>query len=418
MRRRALAAACIGNLIEWYDFALYGALTPVIAATFFPGPDPIGGLVATFGVFGVAFVSRPVGALVFGHYGDRVGRQRALVVSILLMAVVTTGIGLTPGFASIGWLAPALLTVLRLAQGVAVGGEYGGSAALVVEYAPDDLRGWYGGWQWASVTVGIAAGLGAVVVISANLPAAAVDAWAWRLPFLLALPLGVVGLYIRSRLEDTPAFQATQRMGAVADLPIAEAVRNHRRQALVGFGVVAAVVATFNVFFVFLPGYLATQGVLSLRDALSAGAVSLALGSAAAPVFGRVSDRIGRRPVLIGGVLVLLAVMTPAASLIAGGGDRRVLLGYLLIGVPLGALALTAFLAELFPTRLRYSGLSLTYGLGSALFAGTTPLVATMLVRYTGDLRAVLWYATILTVVGAVCTLLAPETADVPIDAD
>ncbi|MDP9207831.1 MAG: MFS transporter, partial [Actinomycetota bacterium] len=167
VRRRALVAGCVGNLVEWYDFALYGAFATVLAAAFFPQADPATGLLAAFAVFGVAFLARPAGALLFAHYGDRRGRQRALVASILLMAVVTAGIGLLPGYDAAGWLAPALLVLLRAGQGVAVGGEYGGSAAFVVEYAPADRRGWYGGWQWATVGLGLAAGLATAALLSA-----------------------------------------------------------------------------------------------------------------------------------------------------------------------------------------------------------------------------------------------------------
>jgi MHS family proline/betaine transporter-like MFS transporter len=167
-RRRALVAGCIGNLVEWYDFAIYGAFATILATAFFPEADPVSGLLAAFAVFGVAFLARPAGALLFAHHGDRRGRRRALSASILLMAVVTAGIGLLPGYGSIGWLAPALLVLLRAGQGVAVGGEYGGSAAFVIEYAPADRRGWYGGWQWAIVALGLAAGIATAALLGAG----------------------------------------------------------------------------------------------------------------------------------------------------------------------------------------------------------------------------------------------------------
>lgn len=417
-RTRALIAGCIGNFVEWYDFALYGAFAAVIATTFFPRADPLAGLMATFGVFGVAFLARPVGALLFGHFGDRVGRRRALAVGILLMAAVTAGIGLLPGYATLGWLAPALLVVLRAAQGVAVGGEYGGSAALVVEFAPSGRRGWYGGWQYATVGFGLAIGIGTAAVLGTVLTSASVEAWGWRLPFLLALPLGVVGLYVRARLGETPSFLATRRLGRVARAPLADALRTRRRQALIGFGVVAAAVVTFNVFYVFLPAYLTGQRETTVREAFGAAFIGLLVGSAVAPAFGGLSDRVGRRPVLLGGVLALLLLIPPAFSLISTGDTRSMLLGYVLVGVPLGSLALTAFLAELFPTPARYSGLSLTYGLGSAMFGGTAPLLATALVQRTGVTQSPVWYATITVAVGLVCVLFAPETAEQPLDAD
>ena len=414
-RRRALVAGCIGNLVEWYDFALYSAFATTIAAIFFPGIDPVTSLFAVFAVFGVAFLARPAGALVFAHYGDRLGRRRALAAGILLMALATAGIGLLPGYSSIGWLAPFLLVLLRAGQGISVGGEYGGSAALVVEYAPTDRRGWYGGWQWATVGLGFACGIAATVILSAVLPGSALRSWGWRLAFLLALPLGLIGLYIRLRLEETPGFRAVQRLGAVSRIPLAETLRTARRQVIVGFGVVAAVTTTFNIFFVFLPSYLATTGRVPLPRALPAALVGLVVASTVAPGFGRISDRVGRRPVLIAGALALLLLTLPAFSLIQRGKTGGLLVAYSLMGLALGTLALSSFLAELFPTRLRYSGLSLTYGLASALFGGTAPALATLLVR-TGGALLPAWYATCITAVALVGVLLSSETAHRPLD--
>lgn len=416
--RRALLAGCIGNLVEWYDFALYGAFATIIATTFFAGSDPLTGLLAAFGVFGVAFLARPVGALLFGHFGDRFGRRRALAVGILMMAVVTAAIGMLPTYAAVGRLAPVLLVLLRAAQGVAVGGEYGGSAALVVEYAPDDRRGWYGGWQWATVGFGLTAGIAMAALVSASLPESAVRSWGWRLPFLLALPLGVVGLYIRARLEETPAFRAALQLDELSGEPLLDALRSTRRQMVIGFGIAAAVAVTFNVFYVFLPNYLAAQDLVPLSEALGTALLGLAIGSAVAPVFGRISDRVGRRPILLGGLLLLVVLIIPASSLIQRADVVGMLAGYLLIGVPLGALALSAFLAELFPTRVRYSGLSVTYGVATALFGGTAPLVANLLARQTGTLLAPMSYATIATAVAVLCVLAASETAHRPLDAE
>jgi MHS family proline/betaine transporter-like MFS transporter len=416
-RRRALVAGCVGNLVEWYDFALYGAFATVLAAVFFPASDPVSGLPATFAVFGVAFVARPAGALLFAHYGDRLGRRRALAASILLMAVVTAAIGLLPGYGSIGWLAPALLVLLRAGQGVAVGGEYGGSAAFVIEYAPVDRRGGYGGWQWATVALGLAAGIATAALFSASLDGPALRGWGWRLAFLLALPLGLVGLWIRLRIAETPGFRAVQRLDAAARTPLAETLRTARRSVVVGFGLVAAVTATFNIIFVFLPTHLATTGRAPLARALAAALVGLLVTAGAAPLAGRLSDRTGRRPLLLAGVVALLVLVVPVTTLLLRGAPGGLVLGYSLIGLALGTLVPSTFLAELFPTRLRYSGLSLTYGLASALVGGTAPALAALLVRRTGDALAPAWYATGLMVVATACVLAAPETVGRPLEA-
>jgi MHS family proline/betaine transporter-like MFS transporter len=417
-RGRALLAGSVGNFVEWYDFALYGAFATVIAATFFPGADASSGLLAAFAVFGVAFLARPAGALLFAHYGDRLGRRRALAASILLMSVVTAGIGLLPGHGAVGWLAPLLLVLLRAGQGVAVGGEYGGSAAFVVEYAPADRRGWYGGWQWATIGLGLAAGIATAALLSVNLEPSTLRGWGWRLAFLLALPLGLIGLYIRLRIEETPSFRAVQRLGAATRTPLADTLRTARRAVVVGFGMVAAITATFNVFFVFLPSHLAATGRAPLSRALGAAVVGLLLAAGVAPLTGRLSDRIGRRPLLVTGLVALLVLTVPVTTLLRRGDPGALLLGYSLIGLALGTLVPSTFLAELFPTRLRYSGLSLTYGLASALIGGTAPALATVLVRRTGDALAPAWYATALTLGAIACVVVASETADRPLDAE
>ncbi|HSJ44327.1 MAG TPA: MFS transporter [Euzebyales bacterium] len=415
-RRRALIAGCIGNLVEWYDFALFGAFAPVLATTFFPSHDPIAGLIATYVVFVVAFVARPAGALLFGHVGDRVGRRTALATGILLMSLVTAGTGLLPDHAAIGWPAPVLLALLRAGQGVAVGGEYGGSAAFVVEYAPSGCRGWYGGWQWATVGLGFAAGIAAAVLLSAGLSPVSLRSWGWRLPFLLAAPLGLIGLYIRTRLDDTPGFRAMQQVGMVARVPLADTLRTARRSVVIGFGLVAAVTVTFNVFFVFLPGYEATSGRTGLPLAFAAAFAGLIAASTVAPLLGRLSDRVGRRPVLICATVALTVLILPASSLIDGPGLSHAVLGYVVIGLVLGALGPTAFLSELFPTPLRYSGLAFTYGIASALFGGTAPVVAATLARQDGTPRSAAWYATAVAAGALVCVIMAPETANRSLD--
>ena len=409
-RRRALVAACLGNLVEWYEFALYGTFAVVIGATLFPASDG-GGLVASLAVFGVAFVARPIGAVAFAHVGDRRGRRTVLVTSVLLMAIATAGIGLIPPFTAVGWLAPVLLLLLRLAQGVSVGGEYTASAAVVVEFADPDHRGLFGGLQWASLGFGLTLGFGVAAVLGAVLSPESLRAWGWRLPFVAALPLGVVAVLLRLRLEETPAFRTLRASGGVVRLPVVETLRTNRRSVAVGFGLVAAVTSVFNVFYVFLPNHLVAVGRADVQTAFGTAAVGPLLAAFVAPAFGRLSDHVGRRPVLLGGMGALALAIVPGIRLVASGGRLAMLASYGLVGLALGALALTAVLAELFPVHLRASGLSLTYGIASAVFGGAAPVAAAVMVRATGDLVSTTVWTAALALVGLVCAAFTRETA-------
>jgi MFS family permease len=256
---RALVAGGVGNVVEWYDFAVYGAFDTVIATTYFPGADPIAGLSASFAVFATAFLARPVGAVLFGRLGDRVGRRQVLVTVIVLMAAATAAIGLLPGHAAIGVLAPVLLVVFRAAQGLSVGGEAAGATAFVVEYAPEGRRGWYGSWLWSTLAIGVAGGIGVAVLLARVFPREVLEDRGWRLAFLVALPLGLVGLYLRLRLDETPRFQAVARADGIVRRPVAVTLRAYPGRLLLGLAPVAAASLTFNLYFFYLPSYLATR---------------------------------------------------------------------------------------------------------------------------------------------------------------
>jgi MFS transporter, MHS family, proline/betaine transporter len=414
----ALVAACAGNLVEWYDFAIFGAFATIIAGTYFPGEDATASLLATFAVFATAFLFRPVGAVLFGRRGARLGRRRVLVFVIVLMSLATTGIALLPGHASIGLFAPVLLFLLRAAQGVSVGGEAGGASAFVVEYAPAGRRGWYGAWLWATVALGLGVGAGTAAVLTWLLPGGVLEAWGWRLAFLASLPLGLTGLYLRLRLDETPPFRAVQHARALARRPVTETLRTYPGRVMIGFGLVAAASLTFNTFFIFLPSHLVSALDVPLSRTLGAALLGLALVTAASPALGRLSDRIGRKPLLAAGTLGLLALTVPAYLLVYRAGPVSLVLGYLLVGAAMSCLVLPSFLAELFPTPVRSSGLAVTYGLASALFGGTAPFLATLLVQRTGNTLVPAYYATAVTLAAVTGVLLAKETAFQPLDAE
>jgi MFS transporter, MHS family, proline/betaine transporter len=273
--RRALVAACVGNAVEWYDFALYGAFATILAVTFFPSEDRGADLLATFAVFSTAFIFRPVGALLFGRRGDRSGRRQLLVLMIIVMSLATAGVGMLPGYASIGLLGPVLLVVLRVAQGLSAGGEAAAASAFAVEYAPVHRRGWYGGWVWATLALGLAAATGTAALLAWWLPPATLEAWAWRAAFLVALPIGLVGLYLRLRPDETPSFQAIQRTDAVAQRPVRDVLAAYPGQMLAGLALVAAASLSFNTSFVYLPNQLVTERGLPLSRALAGALLGL-----------------------------------------------------------------------------------------------------------------------------------------------
>jgi MHS family proline/betaine transporter-like MFS transporter len=415
---RALVAGSVGNVVEWYDFAVYGAFATVIAATYFPGGDPVAGLSASFAVFATAFLARPVGAVVFGRLGDRVGRRQVLVTVILLMAAATAGIGLLPGRAAIGVLAPLLLVVFRALQGLSVGGEAAVATAFVVEYAPGGRRGWYGAWPWSTLSLGVAGGLGAALVLTRALPAATLQDRGWRLAFLAAVPLGLVGLYLRVALDDTPRYRSLQRAGAVARRPVGDTLAGHGDRLLRGLALVAAASLVFNLVFIYLPSYLAAALGISLAATLPAALAGLLLGAAAGLAAGRLSDRVGRRPFLLAGTAGLLLGTLPAFLLIRGAGPPGRALGFVLVALSLSCLAVVpSHLAELFPTAVRSTALAITYGLGTALFGGTAPFLATWLVRRTGSPVAPAVYATLLAAAAVAAALASRETAFQPLSA-
>jgi MHS family proline/betaine transporter-like MFS transporter len=416
--RRALAAAGIGNAVEWYDFALYGAFATVLARTHFPGDDQGAGLLAAFAVFATAFVVRPVGALLFGGRGDRRGRRHVLSRMIILMSLATAGVGMLPGYASIGLVAPCLLILLRLAQGLSAGGEAATASAFAVEYAPAGRRGWYGGWIWATVALGLAAATAAATLLAGRLPRGGQDGWAWRLPFLAALPIGLIGLYLRLRLDETPRFRVIQRTRAVVDRPVGAALRSYRGRMLAGFALAATASLTFNTFFIYLPSQLVADLGVPLPRALAGALLGLVAMAVLSPILGRLSDRVGRKPLLRAATLGLAALTLPVFLLIRRGGTGDLVLGYLVLGTALSCFVLPSFLAELFPTRVRASGLAITYGVGSALFGGTAPLVHGLLLRRTGNPLLPAYYAIAVALLAAVAALQMGETAFQGLDAD
>jgi MHS family proline/betaine transporter-like MFS transporter len=421
--KKAVVAGAIGNFVEWYDFVLYGASAPILARVFFSNADPQAALLATFATFGVAFVARPFGAFMLGNLGDRVGRRNVLAGVVLVMSIGTAAIALLPGYAQIGLWAPLLLLIIRELQGFTAGGEFGGSATFIVEYAPDGKRGRYGSWQTATVGLGSATATALVLLFTAILSQEQLDSWGWRIPFAIALPLGLIGLYMRLKLEDTPDYRRVQELQhdlkAKPSLPIAEALRHHWRLILLGAAIVTGGTVTTYVFHNYIPAFLNTELDVPLPVALGGNVIGILVYAAAALLWGRLSDTYGRKPFVIGGAAVLVVLMYPIFRIDEIGTLPAIAAGQALFGIAAAAIMglVPTLLSEFFPTTVRMSGLSVAYTLANALFGGTAPFVVLWLVGLTGNPTVVVFYcvaALLFTLVGA---LLIRETAHQPLRA-
>ncbi|MYU14704.1 glycine betaine/L-proline transporter ProP [Streptomyces sp. SID8361] len=435
--RRAVAATAIGNTMEWFDFGVYAYVAVTLGRVFFPADNPATQVVSTFATFAVAFLVRPLGGLVFGPLGDRIGRRRVLSTTMILMATGTFGVGLLPGYSSIGFAAPLLLLACRVVQGFSTGGEYAGATTYIAEFAPDQRRGFLGSWLDFGTFIGYSLGSGLVTVLTAAIGENGMVDWGWRVPFLVAGPLGLIGLYMRLRLEETPAFQqVAERAAQEAEaarahgdtVPIEEARQSgrgrlkeiftrHWQAVLICMGLVLM----YNVTNYMVTSYLPTFMTSTLGKNATTAQV-LVLGTMlfvvlAITVVGRTSDRWGRRPLFLFGSLGMVVVAVPAVLLIRAGGVLMPAIGCLILGAMLVTFAGTsaATLPALFPTRLRYGALSISYNLSVSLFGGTTPLLASWLVATTHNTLVPAYYLMVAGVIGLVSTLFLHETAGKPL---
>jgi MHS family proline/betaine transporter-like MFS transporter len=406
--RQMTIAGIVGNILEWYDFAVYGYLAPIIGELFFPAEDPTVSVIAAFGAFAAGFLARPFGSILFGHIGDKLGRRRGLILSVTLMAIPTFAIGVLPDYAAIGATASVLLVLLRILQGLSVGGEYTTSIVFLVENSPPNRRAFYASWAAWGAVAGILTG-SAVGALVANLLAPdQVTSWGWRLPFLLGLVIGLAGLYLRRhnvQQDEVPVSNVKS--------PVVEAFRDHWRAIVKVAGINVVMATAFYTCFVYVTTWLQETAHVSSAKSLNINSLNMFLLLLFIPLAAMLADRLGRKPMLISGTIGVLLFAYPLFSLMQHDDSLNIFFGQfgfvVLMSMILGTYPAT--IVEMVPSRVRVSALSIGYNLCLAIFGGTTPLVAAYLIARTGDDLSPALYLMATAVVSLAVLLTIPETS-------
>jgi MFS transporter, MHS family, proline/betaine transporter len=387
IRRRAIFSCAVGNFFELFDFVLYGFFAVQISQSFFPKGNDTLALVNTFITFGVGFLFRPLGAVVIGAYGDRRGRRAALVVTVGLMALATGCVGLIPSYNQIGVLAPVLLLICRCGQGFSTGGEWGGSAAFLVEYAEPGKRGLTGSWQQFSTQIGATAASAAAFFLAHNLAPDAFASWGWRIPFLFGFVLGPIGYYLRTQVAETPAYERTTEKHQVARAPLHDAFASHGTAIVQAFFLSIIGIVGNYVMIVYMPTYAIRTLHLDASTALLCAMIANISVMIFTPFAGALSDRVGRRPMIMASSVLFLLFSYPLYILVSNGTLTSLLIAMLIVSIFEACYTGTipVILSELFPTRVRYTALSVSYGFSVAIFGGFAPFVATWLIGATGN---------------------------------
>ncbi len=417
--RRAIAASAMGNATEWFDYGIYAYGVTYISAALFPG-DTDEAVLFALATFAISFLVRPLGGLFWGPLGDRLGRKSVLALTILLMAGATLCVGLIPSHASIGMWAPALLIILRMVQGFSTGGEYGGAATFMAEYAPDDRRGFFGSFLEFGTLAGFSLGASLMLGFSLTLGEEAMHQWGWRVPFLIAGPMGLVGMYLRSKMEDTPIFREHASREEAAPTPgLSLLMRRYRRPMLVVGGLVVALNVVNYTLLSYMPTYLQRRIGLSPDEALIVPIIGMLFMMAFLPFAGKLSDRVGRRPMWRVSLIGLLIGAVPL-YLLMGTGLMGAIVGFALLGllyVPQLA-TISATFPALFPTQVRFAGFAIAYNVSTSIFGGTAPAVNSGLITLTGNELMPAFTMMLACIVGLFALRFMPETAGKSLQGD
>ncbi len=419
--RRAAMASAIGTTIEWYDFFLYNtAAALVFPHLFFPASSAYAGAMQSFATYFVGFAARPIGAAIFGHWGDRIGRKTTLIITLLVMGISSAVIGMMPGTATIGVAAPLLLVFLRVLQGIAVGGEWSGSVLLTMEWGDQKRRGLLGSFAQVGVPVGLVLGTGGMTLLSATMSDEAFDSWGWRIPFLASLILVAVGLAIRLRILETPMFAKVVDQGRTAAAPVKDAIKHHWREILLSAGVRFAEQMPFYLFTTFVLTYVVQKHHYSKTFVLAAVLVGATVELAAIPFFSHLSDSIGRKRVYTAGAVIIGLFAFPYFYVLTHGGAVMIftviVLSMIIHAMMYGPQA--ALIGESFPTHLRYGGAGLGYQLASVFAGGPAPLLATWLLHETGTPYSISIYIVIAAVITVICCLALADRSRADIEDD
>lgn len=417
--RHRIMAGFIGNVVEWYDFAVYGYLAGVIAPVFFPSGNPTAALIGTYGIFAAGFIMRPLGAAVFGWFGDRYGRARTMQISVTMMALPTLLLGMLPSYETAGLLAPALLVLVRLLQGLSVGGEFSSSATYLVETAPKGKRGLTGSWANIGSMTGSLIGVGAAALVTNAFDTQTLDDWAWRLPFLGGAILGIAAISIRRNLHNSERF-SQHHEGREETSPLLQAFTTNRHETLLALAFASSYGTCYYIAFVYLPEWLSAEALMSRGTALMINTAMMVLVIPAMPLFAIVGDRLMRRRSWIALSLLLLAIVAwplHAWMLDSGGSLTAVIaahaLAFLLLAVPLGSAP--ALFVELFPESDRLSGYSVAFNLGLGVFGGLTPMIATTLIATTGLATAPAMYLAFTAFLAVLALMKMPDRSREPL---
>lgn len=409
---RAVGASALGNAVEWFDYGIYAYGVTYISAALFPG-DTEEAVLFALATFAISFLVRPLGGLFWGPLGDRIGRKSVLAMTILLMAGATFAVGLIPSYDSIGFWAPTLLIVLRMLQGFSTGGEYGGAATFMAEYAPDDRRGFYGSFLEFGTLAGFSFGAALMLGYSLHLGDRAMHEWGWRIPFLIAGPIGLIGMYVRSKMEDTPIFREEMASAERRKPPgIAAMLRDHWRPLLVVGGLVVALNVVNYSLLSYMPTYLQRRIGLSNEEALLVPIIGMVFMMIFLPFAGALSDRVGRRAMWRWSLIGLLLGVVPLYMLI-GTGFTGALIGFMALGllyVPQLA-TISATFPAMFPTAVRFAGFAIAYNISTSIFGGTAPMIGSGLITLTGDPLMPAYYMMLACLTGLAALRFMPETA-------